>query len=217
MRGALADETSSSLGLAPQPASGTFPLVFEPTPDRGGHLVMLGVLALALAALVAPFWLLLTHLASDPAARALIAERPLLAGQLGAGLVMLIMIFGWPLTRLARLAFTRRRVTITAGAVHSDVVGPFGTFSRTMPLTDYLGLQHRTRTSLSGVRRELVLAHRQPARSLVLGPDLHVPEETLAALARLFAVAEIPSRDTASVELPHGYILAAEPQARLAA
>lgn len=213
MRDTFADFVASSPCCSAPPC----PLVFEHAPEWGGRLVLLGLLVPVLAALMAPFALVAAQLASDPAARAILAGRPLLGVQLLAGLVMLIWVFGWPLTRLARGDFARRRISISAGLVLSEAVGLFGRQTRVDPLADYVGVAHRARTSLSGVHQEWVLVHRQPSRSLVLGLAPQVSREALAAMAGLFAIAEIPSREAASVVPPHGYFPAAEPRPRLAA
>lgn len=218
MRSALADTFSSASSRSvPPPQSPPLPLVFDQVPEGAGRFVLIGLLAPALTVLLAPFWLVATQLASDPAARAVLAERPLVGGQLLAGLVMLIWIFGWPLARLSSTALARRRVTIADGLVRLDTVSLLGARSRVLLLGDFVGIAFRPRTSLSGVCWDIVLVHREPSRFLVLGPAPHIAEATAEALARLFAVAEIPSRDVASVSSPHGYFHAAEPQPRLAA
>jgi len=212
MHGTFADVESSSFSQS-NPAEVTF----EQAPEGGSRFVLLAVLVPLLAALLAPFWLVVVQLASDPTARAILAARPLVGVQLLAGLLVLGSIFGWPLVVLTRRALGRRRVTIGNGAVRSEAVGLFGKCSWTEPLASYAGLTHRVRTSLSGVRHELVLVHRRPSRSVILLSGAQVPPEAMAAAARLFALAEIPSREAASVTPLHGYFGLAEAKPLLAA
>lgn len=167
-------------------------------------------------ALMAPFWLVVVQLASDPAARAVLAGRPLIGVQLLVGLLVLAWIFGWPLVHLARRGLDRRRVTIDGTWVRSDAIGLLGKPSWAEPLAHYAGVTHRVRTSLSGVRHELVLVHRRPSRSLVLQSASQIPQDAAGSVARLFALAEIPSREAASFTPLHGYFHIAEPQPQLA-
>jgi hypothetical protein len=212
MHGTFADLESSSFSQ-----SNPVEVTFEQAPEGGSRFVLLAVLIPLLAALLAPFWLVVVQLASDPTARAILAARPLVGVQLLVGLLVLGSIFGWPLVMLTRRALGRGRVTIGNGTVRSEAVGLFGKRSWTEPLAGYAGLTQRVRTSLSGVRHELVLVHRRPSRSVILLSGPEVPPETVAAAARLFALAEIPSREAASVTPLHGYFGLAEAKPLLAA
>lgn len=216
MHGTLRDtHLSTSLSTLPFPAeTPDFPIVLEQTPLGGGRFALLALLAPALVALMAPFWLVLTQLMSDPAARAILAERPLMGVQLAAGLAALIWILGWPLMHLVSGGLACRRVTIDGGLVRSEAVGRFGWPSWVEPLADYAGVAHRIRTSLSGVRHEVVLVHRRPSRSVVLLCSPQIPQEAVEAAARLFALAEIPSREAASLTPLRRYFGLAEPKPR---
>jgi hypothetical protein len=132
--------------------------------------------------------------------------------QLAIGLLAVACIFGWPLVVLARRALGRRRITIGSGTVHSEAVGLISKSSWTEPLAGYAGVSHRVRTSLSGVRHEIVLVHARPSRSVILQSGPQIAPEALASAARLFAVAEIPSREAASFAPLHGYFGLAEPK-----
>lgn len=218
MHGTLVGSLSSSVATS-SPSSpdqpSPFPLVIEQAPEGGGRFVLLALLIPVLAALMTPFWLVIVHLATDPAARSVLAARPLAGLQLATGLLVLIWIFGWPIAHFALRGVGRRRVTIDRETVHSDVVGRFGA-AWTEPLAAYAGVAHRVRTSLSGVRHELVLVHRRPSRSVVLVCAPQIPQEAVAAAAGLFALAEIPSREAASFTPLHGYFRLVEPQPQLA-
>jgi hypothetical protein len=216
MHGTFVDIASSSFSSSPdlEPSS-PVPFVVQQAPEGGGRLVLAAVLVPILVAVMMPFWLVVTQLASDPAARAILADRPLLALELLTGLIVLFGIFGWPLLHLAARGLERRRVTIDGGLVRSEASGLFGPTSWTEPLAQYAGVSHRVRTSLSGVRHELVLVHRRPSRSVVIQCAPQISEEAVHAAARLFALAEIPSRDAASLAPLHGYFRLAEPQPRL--
>lgn len=215
MHGTFSDfDLSSASSVQSNPAP---PLVFEQAPQGGSRFVLPAVLLPLLAALLVPFWLVVVQLASDPGARAVLAARPLVGVQLLAGLLLLACIFGWPLAVLARRSLARRRITIGNGTVYSEAVGSFRKTSWTEPLADYAGITHRVRTSLSGVRHELVLVHRRPSRSVILLSEPTVEAEAISSVARLFALAEIPSREAASFTPLHGYFGPAEAKPLLAA
>jgi hypothetical protein len=188
------------------------PLTSEQVPEGAGRIVLPALLVPALGALMIPFWLVGTHVIADPAARAILAERPLLGIQLALGLLMLISIFGWPLGRLARRGLARRHVVVDGRLVRSETVWPFATISWTEPLANYSGVAHRVCSSLSGVRHELVLVHRRPSRSVAVLSAPQIPQETLDAAARLFSLAEIPSREAASFKSLRGYLRLAQPR-----
>lgn len=203
-------------GPSHQPQS-PFPLLIDQAPEGSGRFIMLALLGPALMALLVPFWLIVTHLMTDPATRAVLTARPLAGLQLGLGLLVLMWIFGWPLAHLAGGAMARRRITIDGGFVHSTTSRPFGKRAWTEPLSAYAGVTHRVRTTHSGVRHELVLVHRQPSRSLILQSSPHISPETVEAAAGFFALAEIPSREAASFAPLHGFFHLAEPHPQLAA
>jgi hypothetical protein len=171
----------------------------------------------ALIALMAPFWLVAGELASEPAARAIVAHRPLLAVELIAGLMVLLAIFGWPLVSLARQALNRRRISIDGAFVTAREQGPLGTSTWTEPLSAYLGVTRRVRSSLSGVRHELVLVHPRQSRSVVLHTSALISQDFVEQAARLLALAEIPSREASNVAFQQGSPRLAEPQSRLGA
>jgi hypothetical protein len=210
---ASSNATFSSSTLPPSP----FPLVFEQAPEGSARFVLMALLIPALVALITPFWLIVSQLASDPAARAVVTARPFMALQLVLGFALLISMFGLPLAYLARGAGRRRRITIDGGLVHSQEKSLFGKRSWTEPVSAYMGVAHRVRSSLSGVRHELVLVHQKASRSLILRSSPKISQEDVETAARLFALAEIPSREAASLAPLHGFYRLAEPQPQLAA
>lgn len=197
---------SDAVSWRPSSPSPCLPLTFEPMPDgRIGRVLLLALVAAGLAALIAPIFMIATHLAADPSARALITDQPRLAVLPALGLAVMLIILGWPLVRLIRSLPTRRRITIHDGVLHTEEIGFFGTRQWSEPLGAYAGLGHRMRSSLSGVRQELVLVHRQPSRSVVLETGPRITPESVNAKARLLGLAEIPSREASRVVAMHEF------------
>jgi hypothetical protein len=105
---------------------------------------------------------------------------------------------------LALAAFAIRRVTMAWGHAATVEVGygvvavaerRFG-FNRrwTAPVSEFLGLAHNVRASLSGSRHELVLVHPDPARNVLLYIAPSIPQPHIDRVAILLGVLEIPSR-----------------------
>lgn len=208
---------AQSLFVVPSSPAGSETLTFEQAPEGSGRFVLLGLAATALTALLFPFGLVAAQLASDASARAVLTHHPLLGAQLGLGIVVLLALFGWPLAHLSRRALVRRRITIAGGLVHASGIGRFGGRAWAEPIGAYRGIAPRIRSSLSGVRHELVLLHPRPERSVVLYSGAAITADMIAAASRILAVAEIPSREAASLTPLHGLFRPAEPQPRLAA
>ena len=211
---------AQSLSVAPfssVSSSPALPLSFEQAPEGSGRFVLLGLAAAALTLFMLPFGLVAAQLASDPSARAILAQHPLLGAQLSLGFVVLVVLFGWPLAHLSRRALVRRRITIEGGHVHATGLGRFGGRPWSEPLSAYRGIAPRIRSSLSGVRHELVLLHSRPERCVVLYSGPAITPELIAAASHILALAEIPSREAASLTPLHGLFRPAEPQPRLAA
>jgi len=193
------------------------PLSFEQAANGASRFVLLALLAPLLAALLTPFWLIGSQLIVDPTARAVVADRPMIAMELGLGLAVLAWMFGWPLFHLARTALLRRRITIENNLIRAEQTGLFGTRAWAEPLADYAGVTHRVRTSHSGVHHDLVLVHRRPSRSVLLLSQAKISQDTVDSVARHFGLAEIPSKEAARLMRIHGFFRLAEPEPQLAA
>lgn len=209
-------EVPVALASSPPLPEPVAPLVFDLEPEVGGRVFLFAMLIPLLSALLTPFWLVGAQLASDPAARAILSDRPLLGVQLLVALVAVVWIFGWPLLNFARRGLEHRRVTIDATSVHCVASGPFGTSVWSEPISGYAGIASEVRTSLSGARHLIALVHPRASRC-VRFPSRDVPEDALQSVARLFVLAEIPSRDAVSVMHCNEYFRVTEPKAGLAA
>ena len=192
------------------------PLVFDLEPEAGGRVLLFVTLVPLLSALLTPFWLVGTQLVSDPTARAILSGRPLLGVQLLMALVTVVWIFGWPLLNFARRGLEHRRITIDETTVHCIATGPFGTSIWSEPISNYAGIAPEVRTSLSGARHLIALVHPKASRCVRL-PSRDVPEAALQSVARLFILAEIPSREAVSVMPSNEYFRVSEPKGGLAA
>jgi hypothetical protein len=168
-------------------------------------------------ALLLPFALLAEHLADDPAARAALAGRPQAAVQLTLALAFCTALFGWPLVRLARALAHTRSIVIDGRSVTVTERGLFAARTWSEPLAGYRGLAHSVRASLSGLRHELILVHKDPALSVLLAVANRISQAEVDRAASVLGLAEIPSREAYRLALIRGMLGPAEPQPRLAA
>jgi hypothetical protein len=209
MRG---DQVESVFAFSPQTL---LPIRLEQSASRTSPILMIAVLAPIATALLLPFAMLAEHLAADPAVRAIVAERPQSAVLLVLALAFCGTLFGWPLARFILSIGRARSIVIGKSAVDVTERGFLGTSDWTEPLAAYAGISHTVRASLSGLRHELMLVHRDPSRSVLLAVAPRIAQQDIDAIANLLNLAEIPSREASSLRLAGGLIGPAEPQPRL--
>jgi signal transduction histidine kinase len=195
--------------------SASLPLTLEQSSSRSSPVVMIAVLLPLGVALLLPFALVLQHLANDPAARAVLADRPEAGIQLLFALGVLGSLLWWPLARFARSLTSGRSITIDRGAVLVAERGLFGVERWSEPVANYAGVAHHVRTSLSGLRHELMLVHRDPDRAVLLAVANRIHQGEVDRLANILGLAEIPSREAYRLSLMRGIFGPAEPQPRL--
>jgi hypothetical protein len=205
-------DTVPSQGL-----SASFPLSLEQTPSRSSPMLMIVLLLPLSLAILLPFGLVLQHLALDPATRTVLAERPAAGLQLLLALAVLGSLLWWPLVRFAHSLAERRTITVDRGLVHVTERGLFGVERWSEPVANYAGVAHQVRTSLSGLRHELVLAHHDPDRCVLLAVANRIHQGEVDRVAKLLGLAEIPSREAYRLSLMRGIFGPAEPQPRLGA
>ena len=196
----------------PSPAApAAMPLTVEEKGSRVGRVVHLALVAAAAALIASPILLVTGHAVADPAtALEAIAGRPLAAVQIVLAALVLATLFLLPLLRRAGRALVGRSVTVDGGMVHVSERRLAGTRTWTEPVAAYTGLAHVVRSSLSGTRHELVLAHRDAARTVTVRIAERISEAEVAATVHLLGTREIAARDLVRV----GDLLAVWPDSR---
>ncbi len=128
---------------------------------------------------------------ADASSRQTIAQDPIVAVQLAIALIFWFGLVIWPLRRgLSRLS-QRRVLTIDATMVTVDETNLFGARRWSEPLTSFSGLTHFVRSSLSGLRHELVLVHPEPARSLLVAVSEHMSDADIVLVRARLRVREV--------------------------
>lgn len=156
--------------------------------------MLMGVLGAA-ALLSAVLLAMTTAALSEPETLARAAERPLGAIRAIVGLVVLAALVLLPFQRLAERLSGPSLVGIDTEGVTIEALGLLGRTTRVLPLSSFLGIAPRLTTTLSGLRHQIVLVHRDGARDVVLADDIRADPAHIAAIAHRLQLPEITHQD----------------------
>ncbi len=178
------------------------PITVHQSFSRTSQIILIAILVPLLVSLATPFALVADTLIHDPEARAVLAGRPGAAAALIVAILMLGLMFCWPLYRLALLATEDRTIKIAPGSVSVHSRSVFGSKTWSMPISGYQGIAKGVRSSLSGVAHELLLVHPDRRYTVVMASAPHPLHEEAQALARILGLAEISTRTATSLPIP---------------
>lgn len=181
--------------VTPASALEHLPIQLEQSTSHASVVLKALLMVPALAAVAVPLALLGAHAIAEPAPFAMLAEHPMEAVQIGLGLTLWCALFVWPLRLVLARAGAARVIAITADMVRVTERGPFRSTSWAEPLGTYRGVAHYVRTSLSGVRHEMILVHADPRRHVLLAAAPSIPQSLLTHTASLLNLPEIAARD----------------------
>lgn len=169
-------------------SAGAMPMRLEQK-SKAGRVIATTLIALPIAGLAASLVSVAAAAAlTDPAPLTLLIDKPAAALGLLSGFAVTAALIAHPLISALHRIGRRQTVEISTHSVTASETSPFGTTTWAEPLANYAGLAHHIRTSLSGVRHEIVLVHREPGRTVLLAemPRLLQSElDTMAAALRL--------------------------------
>lgn len=167
---------------------GQLPLASVQGSARPSSLLRLALVALLAAHVLLPqLWLAGTAL-TDPAFRTEIMARPLVAFELCVALAFWTALFVWPLNTLFRHVTRGRHVEVDAKQVTVRDQRSSGATLWREPVDSYLGIAHHVRTSLSGIRHEMILVHPDHTRTVLLSASEHISETEFQATLDLLAM-----------------------------
>jgi hypothetical protein len=181
--------------VTPATALENLPIHLEQSTSHASVVLKALLMVPALVAVAVPLALLGAHAMAEPAAFTMLAEHPMEALQIGLGLTLWCALFVWPLRLVLARAGAARVIDITAGMVRVTERGPFRSSTWTEPLGAYRGVAHYVRTSLSGVRHEMILVHADPRRHVLLAAAPTMPQSLLTRTTSLLGLPEIAARD----------------------
>ena len=152
------------------------PLRIEQRTNSSSAVLFLMVLLPALVAVVLPVVALGVALVSEGPIQADLSNKvgSLLLVALGFG--VLATLFGFPAWRYLGQLGARRTVEIADGHVQVFDKSVFGRRCWSCSLMEFDGVVHRIRSTLSGVRHELVLTHAQSSKSVLLRVAGHISD-----------------------------------------
>lgn len=168
------------------------PIVHESRSSRMSAVLQLVWLIPALAGLALPFSLIV---AERTAVTAIVAANPLAALNLVIGLALWTALFGWPVTKLLARFGAQHSVRIAQGTVTVRERRLLGSSLASTPLNSYAGVVHMVRTTLSGVRHELVLVDAKARSKVVFYSAERIGPETVERAARALDLPVIAASD----------------------
>jgi hypothetical protein len=161
------------------------------TPSRSTMFLTLGVAIPAALVAIGPLIILIAHLATDPAAFALVMLRPDSSLIVLLGLTAWLLVFGWPVARVLATIGSSRHIVISDGVITVRDRQLLSQNKWSQPIGAYSGVAHRVTTSLSGTRHELLLVHPTLSRSILLATAAKIDQIEIDSVAHLLGCREI--------------------------
>jgi hypothetical protein len=178
--------------VASAPPFDHLPLTIDQTSSRASALIMLVLLVPALLVGLVPTALLVAFASSS---LGVAADHPGAAAQVLLGIGLWTVLFVLPAKRIVQRFGIVRRIHIDTDAITVNERGLFGARKWQAPLSEYSGIARHLRSTLSGLRHELILVHREPRKSVLLhSADLASPP-TIDQAKRLLGLPEIQPRE----------------------
>jgi hypothetical protein len=184
--------------ISPATPIDQLPIRLDIAGSRGGLAIALMLLVSAAAFLLTPF-LMVGSLAAFQTEAFLKADITWVGGvQLAVGFAVALALTAFAMRRVRMAWGSNATVEIGHGVV-AVVERRFGVSHRwALPVTDFLGLAHNVRSSLSGARHELVLVHADPAHNVLIGLAPSMPQQHIDRVAILLGLLEIPASSLAA-------------------
>lgn len=162
------------------------PLTLKQRTSRTSAVFFLGLLVPAVVTMLVPLLTLAAAAYAEPATRAVFAERPFATAITGAGLLIWLGLWTYPLRRYwGRLTRSRRIAIDATGRVAVAETSALRRRAWVADIGDFKGVQHTVRSSLSGTRHELSLIHPEPKKSLILHLAPTITDQQTATMAAL--------------------------------
>ena len=176
--------------VASNPLFDRLPFSVDQKSSRTSTLIMLLLLVPAVVTILVPVGLLAAFATQALGAA---VEHPEAAVQVVLGLGVWTLLFVLPAKRLIQRFGTARHVRIDLGLVTVHEHGIFRASSWTAPLSEFSGVTHHVRSTLSGVRHELILVHSDRSKSVLLHAGDQIPYASIEGAAALFGLPHVPA------------------------
>lgn len=179
--------------LSEEPTLDVLPIRMEQSNARSVTVSRLLLLSPALVLLAVPM-LVGAHVATVPEAMSAVSEHPMAALQVLVGCLLWAALIAIPLTQAVCRLHARRHIVIDEAGVAVTETSLAGSRSWSVPLASYRGVAHHVRTSVSGMRHELILVHPDPKRSVLLTMKDRLTQTSVEKAKQLLGLPEVPAR-----------------------
>lgn len=170
----------------------TLPLCIEHRSSRLSSLIVVTLLGMALVGLVLPVWLLAVF--AVPALW-IATDSPGAALQVLGGLAVWTGLFVLPAKGLLARFGTSRTIRIEAGRIAVLEQRLLGRRAWNAPLSQFIGVTHMVRASISGLHHELILVHVEPGRCVLLHRADRISQPMMDRACALLALPQVPARE----------------------
>lgn len=148
---------------------------------------------------------------ADPVA--LILSNPGSTAQIAIAIGLATVLAIWPLQRAISRIGRSRQIDIDGDMVVVTDTHPFGKRTWRQPLSGYSGVAHHVRTTLAGLRHELILVHPDRRSSLLLAVADRITTADIARIHDLLGTGDVsPGLLYGGLKSHHGAIEAREPR-----
>ena len=142
------------------------------------------VSGLSIVALMLPVVLIAMHSLTDARLAAVVIERPVISAGLLAGLLLAVGLMLLPF----RAGLLRMRQCRDVRLAHDTIMvedhSLFGLSRWHAPISQFAGVTHHIRATLSGPRHEIILVHRDRGKDVLLNLSARSPEQGAEQFAR---------------------------------
>lgn len=156
-------------------------------------LVQGALLIASLVVVMAPFSIIAAEAVAEPAMLDRFSDAPARAAVAFAGVAIWIVMFGIPAMRAFGRMGRSQAIKIAGGIVEISEKTLIGRNNWSAPIVDFEGISHHIRTSISGMRQELILVHPQATKCLLLAMDQTISQNETEALADRLGTPVIPA------------------------
>jgi hypothetical protein len=174
-----------------EPVFDRLPFSADQETSRPSALIMFALLVPAVLTVMVPLGLLA---AFGAPILSMAADNPAASAQVLGGTAVWTGLFLVPAKRIVqRLLGISRKVRIDADLVTVREAGTLRSRVWTAPLGEFAGVAYHVRSTLSGLRHELVLVHRDRGKCvLLLQTPTAVPLATIERVTALLALPQVP-------------------------
>ena len=166
----------------------------KPSPRATFFLFAMLIPAL-IAAVIVPYFMSAYLSASAQNFGSFILENPLVTGELVLASLILSALFFYLLIEFLIRFGRKRTVWLSRTSVSIREQSPFGVYARWIAVSDYQGVAHYVRSTVSSQLHELVLVHPDAGSSILLHVGTEKPGQLMHRYCSQFNLPEIDARN----------------------